>query len=1348
MKKHLILTLIISLLTGITFISQASIKSNKLSSIDGLSNSAISVIHKDSSGILWIGTWDGLNSYDGKNIRVFKSDKKNTKSLTSNVIVNIVEPEKGTLWVSTTHGVNRLNIKTREINRYFEKEGKNASTSLKSYKLALGPENLIFCFTLGQQLTYYNKIKNEFIPLSIEQLKSKRITQILNDEKGTLFILTSDSKLYRLQIKIVNKVPEIESFMQILNQYLINNIYRKTDNEFWILDKNQKYIYIYNSNTNLFKVVAEIDGLPVRGGIQTINSFNNEIIVGLPTTGLFYFDLLLKKWIRFDNPDYHGGVLSSYYDKQQQILWVGTNNNGLIANYREQLNFKLISKKELSNNHGSAIRAICEDVNGKIWIGSRGNGLSVISKVNDPAIKVHNLPEFINKSVLSITKGPDGLMIVGTESEGLFSCNPTNLKVSKIDLTPISEFNDVTNPPIYALYWDETQSSLWIGTNTVGIFQIKCKIQTKKFIFEEFYAYNKENKSGLTNNNNYSILPCNDNSVWVSTRGAGVFLINSLTHQTELIINEESNSPLSDNDVLCLAKSSDGSFWAGTSYGLNRISYLNEKVEVKQYTEQNGLPNNTVHGILEDESGIIWISTNNGLSRINPKTDQITNYNHGYGLQSNEFSDGAYTKTSKGELFFGGVNGLNHFYASEFEEREYVPKVVITDIKLNNENVAPALLTKTDHKGAYISLNYNQNFFSVLFVAIDYINNGNCEYRYILEGFNKEWVNQGTTNSATFTNVTPGEYLLKIRSTNGDKVWNNEMKVLRIKVAKPWWKSWLAFTLYIVTIGLFFYLIISMIIKRIQLNRSLFEERMAKKEQVVTYEAKMRFFTNIAHEFCTPITLIYGPCEKLLENEQTEVSSKKYLQIIKNNAERMQRLINDLMDFRRAESDNKKIIFEEVDMHELTKYISDSFVEFSEQRFISFNLLFSNNNRIFVTDRDAMEKIFFNLISNAYKYTDEQGKISVSIDIDESQLILKVKNTGPGIKKGELQNVFNRFQILDNFERNAGLGQIQRTGIGLALTKSLVTLLKGEIKVDSCENEFTEFQIEIPTPKNVEIKSSVLTTPILPINNCSTLKTSGEKYQIFIIDDEIEIRNLLKDILSPFYEIIEAADGNEGLDQLKHHRPDLIICDVIMPNMSGTAFLDEIKINRITSHIPVIFLSSKATIEDQIANFQRGLEFFISKPFNTKFLLSVVNQIINSRGTLKEYFNSPLSSIEEFNGNFIHTDEKKFLFSIAEIIKKNMENEQLGAEFICRQLNITRILLYRRIKELANTTPTEFIREVRLKEAERLIRSTKLTIQEIMYQTGFNNKSYFYTIFRTAYDFSPSEYRKKNFFIE
>jgi CheY-like chemotaxis protein/AraC-like DNA-binding protein len=383
-------------------------------------------------------------------------------------------------------------------------------------------------------------------------------------------------------------------------------------------------------------------------------------------------------------------------------------------------------------------------------------------------------------------------------------------------------------------------------------------------------------------------------------------------------------------------------------------------------------------------------------------------------------------------------------------------------------------------------------------------------------------------------------------------------------------------------------------------------------------------------------------------------------------------------------------------------------------------------------------------VSNAYKYTNENGKIDIEVENTDKELSIRVRNTGLGIKKEDIDSVFNRFQILDNFERYVSQGKIQRTGIGLALTKSLVTLLNGKITVNSRENDYTLFTVELPVQKNIEIRPKQEIPLFVQPQEISPQMDAKQKSLILIIDDETEIRNLLHDILSPFYEIIEAADGNEGIEQLKHHRPDLIISDIIMPNMSGVELLNEIKKSRLTSHIPVVFLSSKATMDDQIANYERGLEFFIAKPFNPKLLLSVINQIIINRGSLKQFYNSSVSTIEEFNSNFVHSDEKKFLVSIADLIKNNMENELLGPDFICEKLNITRIILYRRIKELINSTPTDFIREVRLKEAERLIKTTKLTIQEIMYQTGFNNKSYFYTIFKTEYGVSPNEYRKKS----
>lgn len=1340
-KSHSIRNLVFIVLFTTVNGFAAGLSFKKITSSDGLSNSAISVIHKDSSGIMWFGTWDGLNAYDGKNIYVYKSDKKKLNTITSNVIVDIVEPEKGILWISTTNGVNKLNTATRDVQRYFVADSKNASTSTKTYKLVLGPENTVICYTFKNKFYYFGS-ENTFKELVIKQLENKKIRELTNDVKGTLFAITENGELYRIMLKAGKKNIDVLSCVRVLHQFVARNIYKKSETEFWLTDRNQHYVYLFNSTNSLIKEVADLSKLPANGSIQTINEFNNELIVGLATTGLFNYNQLKNSWTPMQNGEYQGGALSSFYDKNQQILWIGSNSNGVIESYREQLNFKCLANNKFSEKHASAVRAINEDKFQRIWVGSRGNGLSILSEMDFGTEKISNIPAFINKSILSLSQGPGNIMFVGTEADGVFLVNSTTFRVDKLNINFAP--NSGLIPPIYDLLWDQTQSTLWIGTNTDGAFQLKLNSKSGKLVVEELISYRKENEKGLKNNNVYSIIPFDTDRVLISTRGAGIYVVNAKTHRIEKNINQESPSPLSDNDVLCLAQSSDGSFWAGTSYGLNQIQLKNNNFYIHHFTETKGLPNNTVHGILEDGYGVIWISTNNGLCKVNPKTNEITNYNNGYGLQSNEFSDGAYFKSTKGEMFFGGINGLNHFFISEFEERSYTPDIIINDIKINNTSYPLSALTKTDRKGNYIALKHNQNFFDINFIALDYINNSNCEYAYILEGFNDDWVLSGTSNNAIFTNVTPGDYVLKIKATNGDKIWSNNILSIRVRIENPWWVSWYAFLFYFIIASVLAYVIYSVLKKRIQLNKTIFEERVAKKEQLITYEAKLRFFTNIAHEFCTPLTLIYGPCEKILESEELTGANKKYLHIIKNNAERMQRLINDLMDFRKAETDNKKLIFEKIDIPELLRYMADSFTEFSEQKHIDYTQTFSTSEKYFISDRDALEKIMFNLISNAYKYTNEGGKISIHIDIDTDQIKFIIRNTGKGIKQEDIPNIFNRFQILDNFERNAGEGRIQRNGIGLALTKSLVKLLDGNIQVESIENDYTEFSVTLPAKNNIELKAEIQTTDISKQDDQSIINFRDKRALILIVDDENEIRHLLKDILSQSCDIIEAADGLQAIELLKNHRPDLIISDILMPNMNGVELLNEIKNSRLTSHIPVIFLSSKSTMDDQIANYQRGLEFFISKPFNPKYLLSVVGRILNNRDSLKQYFNSSLSSIEEFNGNFVHSDEKKFLITIAEIITNNMENEQLGADLICSQMNITRIMLYRRMKELANTTPTEFIRHIRLKEAERLVKSTKLTIQEIIYQTGFNNKSYFYSIFKAEYGVSPIEYRKNN----
>ena len=1332
----LIMSLMYSTLSACVYINQ------KISSTDGLSNSAISIIHKDSNGVMWFGSWDGLNRFDGKNIHIFKSNKKDPSSISSNVIIDIIEPSRGVLWINTTKGINKFNTFTRTFTRYFDTEKENTSGSSKTYQMALGVQNLVLCYSDKNSLQYFDENSQKFTPLKIDAIQSKKILELKNDEQGKLFFITKEMKLFCLQLQLVNNSPKQVSCKQLFNQLSFKKIFRKSDSEFWLIDKDSKYIYSFNAHNLRLNAVAQMEGLPKKTGIQTITEFNNKITIGFSTSGFFSYNPIDKSWIQNENTDFNGGVLSSFYDKNQQILWVGTSNNGVVNRHCEQLYFSCIQNKELSPKHATAVRAISEDHLGRIWIGNRGNGLTIITNTRIDTRKIISIPEFSNKSILSICQGSDNLMFVGSESDGLFTVNTKSLKVTKIDLSLCNYYTKNGIPSIYHLVWNSRTSSLWMGTNNKGVFQILFKQTNGDLFAERIYTYNKKNNSGLKNNTVFAMLTVDRNHIWISTRGSGLFLINVNTHKAIRHIHQDSPTPLSDNDILCLHKSTDNAIWVGTSYGLNKMSFENNKIKITQYNIETGLINNTIHGILEDKNGIIWLSTNNGISKINPKNNKITNYNNGYGLQSNEFSDGASFKSSKEELFFGGVNGLNYFLTSSFDERIFKPQIVINDITINNTSFPLASYTQTDRKGDYVSLKHNQNFFAISFNAIDYINNANCEYAYILEGFNKEWVTLDTRNIATFTNVEPGSYILKIKATNGDKVWNKEFMSLRIKIDKPWWLSFYAYYVYTLLIILLSYVIYKTAKKRLELKQTIFQERMAKKEQLVTYEAKMRFFTNIAHEFCTPLTLIYGPCEKLLEDESLKSASKKYLHIIRNNAERMQRLINDLMDFRRVETDLKKIVYENIDIPELANYISDSFTEFSDQKQIEFNLHFHSDKSHFISDRDALEKILFNLVSNAYKYTNESGNIQIDIDNEEHQLIIKIKNTGKFIKKEDLISIFDRFQILDSLEQNAGQGKIQRNGIGLALTKSLVTILDGEINVESIENNYTTFTVILPAKTDVDITVINIDSSQNNIENVEFRVSDGNKPIILIVDDEADIRNLLNDTLSSFYEIVLAKDGMEAIETLKHQRPELIISDIVMPNMTGLELLNEIKNNKLTSHIPVIFLSTKSSMDQQISNYDSGIEFFIPKPFSPKYVLSVVNRIIHNRNSMKQYFNSSLSTVEEFNGNFVHTDEKEFLIAIVEIIKNNLENEQLAAEFICHQMNLSRNALYRKIKDAANTTPTEFIRNIRLKEAERLIKTTKLTIQEIMFQTGFNNKSYFYTIFKIEYGSAPNEYRK------
>ena len=802
-------------------------------------------------------------------------------------------------------------------------------------------------------------------------------------------------------------------------------------------------------------------------------------------------------------------------------------------------------------------------------------------------------------------------------------------------------------------------------------------------------------------------------------------------------------SRLCSESVLSLYMDPDSSLWIGTGgYGLKHIikkapgDYITEV-----YDKECGMKDSSIHGILQDNKGRIWVSTNVGISCLDPTNGTVVNYYDDDCLQSNEFSNSACLNASDGSFLFGGVEGFNRFDPLTVTKREYEPNLRIKRFSLLKE---PGRVVPTNET---IVLKHNENYFSIDFSAIEFIENGNCEYSYRLKGFDDQWIGQTAASPVTYINIPHGKYSFEVRTTNGDKMWSSRTASLDIRIRRPWWNTYPAYLLYAIAAFGAACIINTVAQRRLKRKREMELEIIQKRHENETYEAKLRFFTNIAHEFGTPLTLITGAGEQLSSSYGHESKPARYVNVIKDNAERMQRLIKELMDFRKVDTGNYQLTFSKFDIAGMTRHIVDGYSDTGERDGIAMTLDVPEGPMWFISDYNAVEKILHNLVSNAYKYTPEQGSIEVSLAPEgDSSLRLSVTNSGKGIKPEDLPKVFDRFTILDNLESEAKEGKVIRNGIGLALVNSLVGELGGEISVASKRGKSTVFTVVLPSAKEEQINgqaplssSELYITPEPKEYSNSVPSKTGET--IIIVDDEKEIRDMVRDILCSRYTILQAGNGKEAVELISHGLPDLIITDISMPEMDGIELCRYLKETEITRNIPIVFLSFLSDIQNEISSFETGGEAFIPKPFHPRHLVAVVNKILSGRNSLKAYYGSVISNSDMLNEKVVMKGDRDFIMKATSLVESDLSNENLTPAYLCEEMNISKAQLYRKLKELVGMSPVEFIRSIKLEHAAHKLKTTDLTVQEIMYSVGFNNKSYFYGEFGKKYGVSPKEYR-------
>ena len=1310
----------------------------QFSNKNGLSNSAILSLYQDHQGVIWIGSCDGLNIFDGTNIHVYNPVNPTKAPLSGNLINDIMETEKDVLWIQTNYGLDRLDTKLQTSKSFTEFKDKNY--------MAKSRDNDLFIVKDDGYIYYYQPEKQLFQKLEVPQIAFGHVLSTIIDKNNILWVFTSNNDTRSYQI-IKNK-EEIA--------LTPNNLFKHSEQLLWafaeedlvyFIDKTYS-LYEYDFGNQQQYFIADLKAeVETRGEVSSIIKQQNDYYIGFKSSGLIVLKYMSDQKIKYQMQDteIHSGIFCLMKDKYQDIVWIGTDGQGVYMYFNDAFSITNTLLDTPVYQINNPVRTVYYDEEQTLWIGTKGGGILRIrnyspetnAAVSFDRISISN-STLTDNTVYCFAPGSANRLWIGTEN-GLnyYSYQNKQLKAFTVIadgkkvkyVHSINELNDTT---------------LWVSTVGEGIVKVILdKAGSSPSVKSATRIVLDDGR--MASNYFFTSFQENDSILWFGNRGYGAYRLNVETEQlTPYRFDNVVNSQTA-NDIFAIYKNEKG-YWLGTSSGL---LHFNE--DYSHYHDRADLfSNNTVHGILEDQQNNLWISTNQGLVRFNPKTNTGQTYDRENGLEVTEFSDGAFYKDSRTEtLFFGGTNGFVTVKPNAYIMADYMPQINLKGLSIFGKeyNIHDFLHDKKGKK--ILQLDYSRNFFCIDFMAIDYINGNNYSYSYKLDEVSSQWIESGTSASAIFSNLAPGQYTLLVKYKNNMNGKECEPQKLLIQITPPWYLSNWAYILYFILIALFCILAVYRIVHQYRRKQHRMIEKLNRKKKEEVYESKLRFFTNITHEFCTPLTLIYGPCEKILAYPQSDSYIRKYGKMIQQNTEKLNGLILELLEFRRLETGHKVLSIQRLSVSDKLQNIAESFCELAENKNLNYRLDIEPDIE-WNTDISCFSKIVNNLISNAFKYTPEEGNITIGLKVENQFLTLNISNSGKGIAKENLAKIFDRYKILDSFEMN---GKNSRNGLGLAICKNMVTLLNGEINVSSIQNEITTFTVTLPelspTAQEAETPQKVYATGPLNTNTepmeleQTTVNFDTSKHTVMIIDDDPSMLWFVSEIFVDKYNVLSFNNAAEALASLELKQPDLIISDVMMPEIDGLSFAQKIKQNKLWSHIPLILLSALHHEDDQVKGIEAGAEVYVTKPFNVKYLEKVVYRLIKRESDLKEYYSSIFSSFKVENGNCIHKEDQEFLDKVIETIEKNITNPDLSVELLSSDLGYSTRQFYRKLKPITDKSPADIIKEYRLTMAERLLLTKNYTIEEIMDKTGFNNRGTFYKLFSQRFGMPPRQYREQ-----
>ncbi len=1400
---------ILPILLGFTqfLVSQNNIHFDHISTEDGLSQSDINGIYQDNDGFMWFATHDGLNKYDGYTFTTY-TPEINNQSISSNLVYCIEGDKNGNIWIGTTGGgLNLFNKKTEKFT-HFKHDKKNIKSLSDDYvtsvlldsknRLWVGTFNGISLLDLNNQNSLKNKDFQRFVPeydnFNFDTI-GNAVSVIYEDSQGQILVGASGG-LFKLSrnasgdnyFKNINNVLELENVA-------VRTIKELSPGRFLI--GNGIQLYCQSRNPNDQKVYS----LNAYGHMNSLLIDDNNNIWAGTNTGLYFLENLpnqeFPKLTRKYNYSPKSSnslskdVIKSLYKDKTGVLWIGTNGGGLNKYDPTRKQFKHI-RKTLEENSLSydKIRSFYEDSNGCLWIGTEGGGLNMLAKDNDDG-SYSNFQSFgftpMSFALEEISFNDKKMLLIGGENaSGLNMLDISNPhEINKSKLSPVRS----VSRSVFSLLKD-SDDNLWIGTYNGGVHRWIKKEGTSEYQKDNI-KHNTNNASSISNDIIRDIFEDSYGNIWFAT-GDGLCKLSTeekvkKTPRFEIYKNNPNDvNSLSHNYSLAIYQSENGDLWVGTfGGGLNKFVPGKEgsKGNFIRFSEKDGLPNNVIKGILEDDNNNLWLSTNKGLSKFNIEHEKIQNYDTGDGLQSNEFQELACIKRKSGEMLFGGINGFNAFYPKDISENGFRAETVVTNFSIFNKKVeigksfkGRVILEKNINKIEEIKLKHNENSFSFEFSSLHFAAPDKNNFAYMLEGFDENWVyTTSDKRFANYTNLEPGDYKLKVKASNNDGLWDESPSEILITVIPPIWKTNFAYFIYLLMAGGILLLFWRYTFIRTTEKHQLELEHLEKEQSEEMQRIKLEFFTNISHEFRTPLTLIKGPLE-YLQKKGTQLDQQKVQEqytLMHKNTNYLMRLVNQLLDFRKINQGKMRLVVRNSNIVEFIKEIAEPFQFLALKKSIDFRITSTNNILMSWFDHDALEKIMNNILSNAFKFTPNDGLISIIVSVNNNLpspdflkktrkhiecIEIQIIDNGPGIKKNKINNIFERFYI----EKNESKSNREGVGIGLSFTKNLIELHQGRIEVTSEEGLGTTFNIKLPIDKfiyeNIEeisckeisdndflVRSSETESFAIGIND-EILDESLSKLRpnlpvLLVVDDNPDIRRYIRQSLDEDYSIYEAENGVKALKIANDVIPNIILSDVIMPEMDGIEFCQKVKSQQGTSHIPVILLTAKSSEKTEMEGLKIGADDYLTKPFNMDLLKIKLSNIISHRDEMRKLFNRKIS-LQPSEVTVTSMDEK-FLNNAIEIAEKHMMNTDFNVEMLVKEMGLSRSNLYLKFKELTGLSSSEFIRNVRLKRAVQLLESSDLSVKEIMYMTGFNTASYFSKCFKKQFGVIPREYVKE-----